>query len=190
MSRHHFCSAVPLLLVVVMMCCNTCGPAAAEDSNSGDVRLPQRVGVFLPQKTSVLPKEGAGPGDVRDAFVSPSIVSAGGVIVALAEGRKWHSAPQHPAAKTLAIDIVAGYLNATEPWSSMVAYITSSKWNAHTVFDRETPKDGLGMAILPTSLSKGNELFLLVGSSYFVFDPTTQHWIEGGGDIHLVKGEV
>ncbi|RNC55205.1 trans-sialidase, partial [Trypanosoma cruzi] len=75
MSRHLFCSAVPLLLVVMWMCCNTCGPAAAEDSNSGDVRLPQRVGLFLPQKTSVLPKEGAGPGDVRDAFVSPSIVS-------------------------------------------------------------------------------------------------------------------
>ncbi|PBJ77389.1 trans-sialidase [Trypanosoma cruzi cruzi] len=189
-SRHHFYSAVPLLLVVMMMCCANCGPAAAEDSNSGDVRLPQRVGVFLPQKTSVLPKEGAGPGDVRDAFASPSLVSAGGVIVALAEGRKWHGAPQHPAAKTLAIDIVAGYLNATEPWPSMVAYITSSKWNAHTVFDRETPKDGLGMAILPTSLSKGNELFLLVGSSYFVFDATTQHWVEGGEDIHLVKGEV
>ncbi|PWV16725.1 putative trans-sialidase, Group II [Trypanosoma cruzi] len=191
MSRHHFYSAVPLLLVVMMwMCCNTCVPAAAEDSNSGDVRLPQRVGLFLPQKTLVLPKEGAGPGELKDAFASPSIVVAGEVIVAIAEGEKKHNDPQHPAAKTPAVDIVAGYLNATEPWPSMVAYITSSKWHAQTVFARETPKDGLGMAILPTTLSKGRNLFLLVGSYYFARDSSTQQLTKVGWDIHLVKGEA
>ncbi|EKF31930.1 trans-sialidase, putative [Trypanosoma cruzi marinkellei] len=190
MSRRVFHSAVPLLLFVVWVCCSTCGPVAAEDSSSGDVHLPERVGLFLPQKTTVLPKEGAGPGEVKDAFASPSLVSAGGVMVAFAEGRKLYSDPQYPSAKTLAVDIVGGYLNATEPWSSMLAYITSSHWNAHTVFDRENPKGVLGVAQRPTSLSKGNKMFLLVGSHYLTFDSTKQRWVEGGWDIHLVDGEV
>ncbi|RNC49535.1 putative trans-sialidase [Trypanosoma cruzi] len=189
MSRRVFDSTV-LLLLVVMMCCGTGLAAPAEDSNSGDVRLPQRVGLFWPRKTSVLPKEGAGPGDVRDAFVSPSIVIAGGVMIAFAGGEKRHNDPAHPSERYGSVDIVAGYLNATEPWPSMVAYITSSKWHAQTVFAREAVKDRLSVAILPTSLSNGKNLFLLVGSYYFVFDSTAQHWVDVGWDIHLVKGEA
>ncbi|EKG06967.1 trans-sialidase, putative [Trypanosoma cruzi] len=189
MSRRVFASAV-LLLLVLMMCCGTGLAAPAEDSNSGDVRLPQRVGVLLPHKTSVLPKEGAGPGDVRDAFVSPSFVSAGEVIVALAGGQKWHNDPKHPSERYRSVDIVAGYINATEPWPSIVAYIASSKWHAETVFAREAVKDRLSVAILPTSLSNGKKLFLLVGSYYFARDSTTQQWTDVGWDIHLVEGEA
>ncbi|EKF31917.1 trans-sialidase, putative, partial [Trypanosoma cruzi marinkellei] len=190
MSRRVFYSAVLLFLFVVWVCCNNCGPVAADDSKSGDMQLPQWADVFVPGKTQVVAKEGAGPGEVKDAFASPSVVSAGGVMVALAEGRKLYSDPQHPSAKTLAVDIVGGYLNATEPWSSMFAYITSSNWNAHTVFDRENPKGVLGVAQRPTSLSKGNKMLLLVGSHYLTFDSTKQRWVEGGWDIHLVDGEV
>ncbi|KAF8290141.1 trans-sialidase, putative, partial [Trypanosoma cruzi] len=85
MSRHLFTSAV-LLLLFVMMCCGTCGAAAAVESKSGVVQLPKWVDIFLPNKTQVVAKNGSAAGTPRDSFVSPSLVSAGGVIAAFAEG--------------------------------------------------------------------------------------------------------
>ncbi|EKF39487.1 trans-sialidase, putative [Trypanosoma cruzi marinkellei] len=190
MSRRLFYSAVLPLVVVMWMCCNNCGAAPAEDSNSRDVQLPERVGVFLPQRTPVLPKEGAGPGEVKDSFNSPSVVSAGGVMVAIAEAWKEFPDPWSPTNVVEDADIVAGYINATEPWSSIAAEITSNKWNAHTVFAREAIKDGLRTAIRPTSLSKGNKLFFIVGSYLSTFDSTKQDWVNHDFDISVVTGEA
>ncbi|RNC39722.1 trans-sialidase, partial [Trypanosoma cruzi] len=83
MSRRVFASAV-LLLLVVLICCGTCGAAATEKPNSGkndliNIQNLQRVDLFVPQTTLVLPKMGTDSGR-RDSFVSPSLVSAGGVI--------------------------------------------------------------------------------------------------------------
>ncbi|EAN81292.1 trans-sialidase, putative, partial [Trypanosoma cruzi] len=101
MSRHVFISTVLLLLLV--LCCSGAttaqvekatdastpsgsaltGAIAGEGSTSGRVEGMQRVELFVPQTTQVLPKDGTSQGTKRDAFASPSLVSAGGLIAAL-----------------------------------------------------------------------------------------------------------
>ncbi|RNF02470.1 trans-sialidase [Trypanosoma cruzi] len=89
MSRRVFDSTI-LLLLVTTMCCDTCGATAAkENDGKSDLRSAEElqwVNLFVPQTTPVLPEGGGTPGTKRDAFVSPSLVSAGGVLAALAEG--------------------------------------------------------------------------------------------------------
>ncbi|RNE97934.1 trans-sialidase, partial [Trypanosoma cruzi] len=124
MSRHVFTSAV-LLLLSVMVCCGgtataqvennadastpsgsaLTGAIAAEGSASGGVEGLQRVDLFVPQTTQVLPKKGTTDSS-RDLFFSPSLVSAGGVIAAFAEG--------HINAKT-------PHTGSTKPSSDVVA---------------------------------------------------------------------
>ncbi|RNE95926.1 hypothetical protein TcG_13194, partial [Trypanosoma cruzi] len=59
-----------------------------DDAMSGliNVELLQEVDLFVPQTTLVQPKGGIVPVTTRDSFASPSLVSAGGVIGAFAEG--------------------------------------------------------------------------------------------------------
>ncbi|EKF98607.1 hypothetical protein TCSYLVIO_010493, partial [Trypanosoma cruzi] len=59
-----------------------------DDAMSGliNVELLQGVDLFVPQTTLVQPKGGIVPVTTRDLFASPSLVSAGGVIGAFAEG--------------------------------------------------------------------------------------------------------
>ncbi|RNE96487.1 trans-sialidase [Trypanosoma cruzi] len=104
MSRRVFASAVLLLFV---LCCDRgaataqvennavastlSGPAltgtiTGEGSASGGVEELQRVDLFVSQTTQVLPKTGTTDSSLRDSFVSPSLVSAGGVIAAFVEG--------------------------------------------------------------------------------------------------------
>ncbi|RNC57690.1 surface protein-2 [Trypanosoma cruzi] len=83
MSRRVFASAVMLLLVTTM-CCATCGAAHAVESRSGDLKLPQWVALLAPQQTQVVTKEESEIG-VKFAFLTPSLVSAGGVMVAFAK---------------------------------------------------------------------------------------------------------
>ncbi|EAN80837.1 trans-sialidase, putative, partial [Trypanosoma cruzi] len=90
MSRHVFTSAV--LLLVVMMCCGTCGAAAAGGNNGKsdliNIHKLQGVDLFVPQTMLVRPKGGTSPEMKLDSFVTPSLVSAGGVIAAFAEGHE------------------------------------------------------------------------------------------------------
>ncbi|EKF99786.1 trans-sialidase, putative, partial [Trypanosoma cruzi] len=188
MSRHLFTSAV-LLLFFVMMCCCTCGAADADGSSgSGEAQLPQEVDLFLPQKTQVVIKSG-GATEVKDSFGSPSFALAGEVMVAIAEGHKNYNDPQHTS-DPYTSEIVAGYINATEPWSSIVADISSDDWRAYTIFTRESSKDHFGVAIRPTAVSTGSDVFLLVGSHYLIRDATGKHWIDDSWDIHLVVGKA
>ncbi|EKF28666.1 trans-sialidase, putative, partial [Trypanosoma cruzi marinkellei] len=188
MSRHLFYSAV-LLLVVAMMCCGTCGGAPADGSSgAGNVQLPQEVGVFLPQKTPVVTKSGAAT-ELKDSFGAPSLALAGEVMVAFAEGYKEYNGPQHTSVP-YTVEIVAGYINATEPWSSIFADISSDSWRAYTVFARETSKERFGVALLPTTIARGNDLFLIVGSHNLIRDPTAERWVDDGWDIHLVVGKA
>ncbi|RNC37783.1 trans-sialidase, partial [Trypanosoma cruzi] len=136
MSRHVFTSTV-LLLLVVLMCfsgaataevgsnadASTSGLAltgaiTAEGSASGGVEGLQRVDLFVPQTTQVLPKTGTGSSR-RDLFVSPSLVSAGGVIAAFAEGhidaKKPHTESTNPSS-----DVVAEYIDSAWEWPTLV----------------------------------------------------------------------
>ncbi|PWV16414.1 putative trans-sialidase, Group II [Trypanosoma cruzi] len=175
MSRHLFASAA--LLLVVMMCCGTCGAAAAGGNNGkSDLRnflKLQRVDLFVPNKTQVLPKGGGTPGTKRDSFVSPSLVSAGGVIAAFAEGHtnaKVRTNAQKDGAKLITpsySDVVAGYIDSAWNWTTLVGKVNQSSWRAHTV---PTGADGqklLGGVHHPTTTTKGNKVFLLGGVEFF-----------------------
>ncbi|RNC56598.1 trans-sialidase [Trypanosoma cruzi] len=126
MSRHVFTSAV-LLLVIVTMCCGTCGAAAAAESKSGVLQLAQEIDVFVPKNTPVVSGDGTGLFEVKKAFVSPSLVRAGGVMVAFAEGLSEYNAHEHNLFGVRSPDIVAGYIKAAETWPSIVAEITKKE---------------------------------------------------------------
>ncbi|RNF22387.1 trans-sialidase [Trypanosoma cruzi] len=113
MSRHVFASAV-LLLLFVMMCCSG-GTSNAVKSNSGNAQLPHAVDLFLPNQTLVVPKGGTSQETTREAFTSPSLVSAGGVIAAFAEGLMYveYVVGGGTSIETNSSDVVAEYIDAT-----------------------------------------------------------------------------
>ncbi|KAF5216385.1 hypothetical protein ECC02_010861 [Trypanosoma cruzi] len=165
MSRHVFTSAV-LLLLVVMMCCSG-GASNAVKSNSGNVQLPHTVDLFLPNQTLVLPKGGTSQKTKRDLFVSPSLVSAGGVIAAFAEGRVYaeYVVDRNKIIEPISSYVVAEYIDSSWDWSTLVGKVSESTWKAHTVLG---PTDGTDKRVEvfyhPTATTKGNKVFLLAGS--------------------------
>ncbi|KAF8296764.1 putative trans-sialidase, Group II [Trypanosoma cruzi] len=204
MSRRLFDSTV-LLLFVVLMCCggaataqvekatdaSTSGSAltgaiAAEGSASGGVERPQRVDLFVPQTTQVLPKKGTESGR-RDSFVSPSLVSAGGLIAAFAEGhinaKKPHTESNKPSS-----DVVAGYIDATWEWPTLVEKVGKGEWRAHTVPGKAEGEESLDFVHHPTTTMKDNKVFLLVGST--ALSVVDEGWREGSLELKLVVGEV
>ncbi|RNE97083.1 trans-sialidase-like protein [Trypanosoma cruzi] len=205
MSRRVFTSAV--LLLLVMMCCNTVQPAvvesnadasnsgsavtgaiAGEGSASGGVERPQRVDLFVPRTTQVLPNEGTESGR-RDSFVSPSLVSAGGVIVAFAEGHMNAEQKDGKLIKPLSSDVVAEYIDSLWDWFILVEKVKEEEtWRAHTVLGKAEGKESLDVVLRPTTTMKGNKVFLLVGS-------TDVSYVDGNGkegslELKLVVGTV
>ncbi|RNC41692.1 trans-sialidase-like protein [Trypanosoma cruzi] len=169
MSRRVFTSAV-LLLLVVMMCCGTYGAVAAGGNNGKsdlrNIHKLQGVDLFVPQMTLVLPKDGTVPVTTRDSFATPSLVSAGGVIAAFAEG---HVKAQNTADAQLdgsSPDVVAGYIDSAWGWSTLVGKVNQSTWRAHTVLGTTDGADNrVEFFYSPTTTTKGNKVFLLTGSS-------------------------
>ncbi|ESS62289.1 stage-specific surface protein GP82 [Trypanosoma cruzi Dm28c] len=192
MSRRVFDSTI-LLLLVTTMCCDTCGATAAkENDGKSDLRSAEElqwVDLFVPQTTPVLPEGGGTPGTKRDAFVSPSLVSVGGVIAALAEG---HMNAQYTAdgklIKPLSSDIVAGYIDSSWDWSTLVGKVSESTWQAHTVLGKADGTNRVGDVFNPTTTTKGNKVFLLAGS-YDMLNESGK-WERGSPDLKLVVGEV
>ncbi|KAF5217177.1 hypothetical protein ECC02_009984 [Trypanosoma cruzi] len=164
MSRHVFTSAV-LLLVVVTMCCGTCGAAAAGGNNgkSGLMNFQKLQGVdlFVPQTTLVLPKEGTSPETNRFSFVTPSLISAGGVIAAFAEGRVYAEYKGAQLIKSFHSDVVARYIDSAWNWTTLVGTVNQSTWRAHTVLTAADGQKRFGGTLNPTTTAKGNKVFLL-----------------------------
>ncbi|RNC40921.1 trans-sialidase, partial [Trypanosoma cruzi] len=158
MSRRVFTSAVLLLLVVMM--CSSGGASNAATSNSGNVQLPHTVDLFLPNQTLVVSKDGRSQGTKRDAFVSPSLVSAGGVIAAFAEGRMETEYQGGPSIKPSS-DVVAEYIDAAWNWSTLVEKVNKGTWKAHTVVCAAEEEESLGVVLRPTTITKGNKVFIL-----------------------------
>ncbi|RNC38765.1 trans-sialidase [Trypanosoma cruzi] len=75
-SRHVFSFAV-LLLLFVLVCCGS-GAAAAVESKAGEVQLAQKIDIFVPKRTPMVSRDGTGLFEVKEAFVSPFLVRAGG----------------------------------------------------------------------------------------------------------------
>ncbi|KAF8285035.1 putative trans-sialidase, Group II, partial [Trypanosoma cruzi] len=188
MSRRVFTSAV-LLLLVVTMCCS--GEASnAVTSNSGNVQLPHTVDLFVAHTTQVLPKK-KNDSVWRDSFISPSLVSAGGVIAAFAEGQVYTVNAGRQREKTSS-DVVAEYIDATWDWSTLVGKVSESTWKANTVLGPTDETDKRAdFFYYPTTTTKGNKVFLLVGSLY-KYQRTDGNWTYSGFKrrLELVVGDV
>ncbi|PWV04342.1 putative trans-sialidase, Group II [Trypanosoma cruzi] len=193
MSRRVSTSAV-LLLLVVMMFCSTCGAIAArENDGNSDLRSVQElqwVDLFVPQTTPVLPEGGGTPGTKRDAFVSPSLVSAGGVIAAFARGKiNAQYAADGKVIKPLSSDVFAEYIDSAWDWSTLVEKVSESTWKAHTVLDTTDGTNRVGVVLNPTTTTKGNKVFLLA-ASYDRLNQSDGIWNWDSLDLKLVVGEV
>ncbi|KAF8280596.1 putative trans-sialidase, Group II [Trypanosoma cruzi] len=192
MSRRVFASAVPLLLLVVWMCCATCGATSAneEDGKNDLINIQnlQRVDLFVPQKTLVQPKDGIVPGTPRDLFVSPSLASAGGVIAAFAEGHINAEYQDGQRIKLFSSDVVAEYIDSVWDWPTLVEKVNEGTWRAHTVLDKVEGKDRVGVLFHPTTITKGNKVFLLVGSSDVLYE--NEEWGRVDLELTLVVGDV
>ncbi|PBJ77818.1 trans-sialidase [Trypanosoma cruzi cruzi] len=209
MSRRVFTSAVLLLLLVVMMCCGTGGAAqaaevgnnavastssgsalmgaiTAEGSASGGVEGPQRVDLFVPQTTQVLSKEGTDSGR-RDSFDSPSLISAGGVIAAFAEGHI-NAKNSHTGSTKLSSDVVAKYIDSAREWPTLVEKVKEEEWRAHTVLGKAEGKEGLDVVLRPTTTIKDNKVFLLAGGT--ALSDVNGSWKKVRFELKLVVGEV
>ncbi|EAN85322.1 putative trans-sialidase, Group II [Trypanosoma cruzi] len=185
MSWRVFTSAV-LLLLLVIICCGS-GAADAVEGKSGAVQLPKWVDIFVPEKTHVLPKEGSESG-VKKAFAAPSLVSAGGVMVAFAEGLFGHNVHGYDLFGIRPYEILAGYIKAAESWPSIVAEVNASTWRAHTVIGSRNGNDRLCFLYRPTAVARENKVFLLVGSDTVGYDSDDDMWVKDGWDIQLVEG--
>ncbi|RNC53508.1 trans-sialidase-like protein [Trypanosoma cruzi] len=206
MSRRVFDYTV-LLLFVVLVCCGGAataqvgnnavastpsgstltGAITAEGSASGGVERPQRVDLFVPQTTQVLPKTGTGSSR-RDSFVSPSLVRAGGVIAAFAEGRINAKYAADGKSTKPSSDVVAGYIDSAWEWPTLVEKVKKEEWSAHTVLGKAEGKDRLDVVHHPTTTMKDNKVFLLVGSTDL--SDVNGDWKEGSLELKLVVGEV
>ncbi|PWU85119.1 putative trans-sialidase, Group II [Trypanosoma cruzi] len=192
MSRRVFTSAV-LLLLVVLMCCATCGATAAtENDGNSDLRSVEElqwVDLFVPQTTQVLPEGGGTPGTKRNAFVSPSLVSAGGVIAAFARGIINPQYDSDVLIKPLSSDVVAEYIDSSWDWSTLVEKVSEITWRAHTVLDTTDGTNRVGDVINPTTTTKGNKVFLLA-ASYDRLNQSDGIWKWDSLDLKLVVGDV
>ncbi|EAN82966.1 trans-sialidase, putative [Trypanosoma cruzi] len=207
MSRHVFSFAVLHLFVVLVMCCR--GAASSEmetavveptspmpspkvlidagGSVSEREQPLQRVDLFVPNQTLVLPKGGTSPETTRDSFVSPSLVSAGGVIAAFAAGHMDFKRPTDASIKP-SFGVVAGYMNSAWNWSALVAEVNNSTWKAHTVLGTADTEVRVGGLFNPTTTTKGNKFFLLAGSSDAQKEGLEWKW--DSLELKLVVGDV
>ncbi|EAN82044.1 putative trans-sialidase, Group II [Trypanosoma cruzi] len=186
MSRRVFASAV-LLLLVVIMCCNTGGAAAVVEGNSGDTQLPQWVDIFVSEKTQVVPKNGS-ESELKKAFGAPSLVNAGGVMVAIAEGLFVYNVHGHGLVGIRPYEIVAGYITAADSWPSIVAEVSAGTWRAHTVFGSRNGNDRLCFLYGTTAVARDNKVFLLVGSDTTRYESVDEMLVKDVWDIQLVEG--
>ncbi|KAF5214858.1 hypothetical protein ECC02_012505, partial [Trypanosoma cruzi] len=191
MSRHLFNSAM-LLLLVVMMCCGSGGASNAVESKSGDGQKLQWVDLFFPNQTLVVAKGGTSQERKRDAFASPSLVSAGGVIAAFAEGLMYaeYVVDGGKIIEPISSDIVAEYIDSSWDRSTLVGKVKEDTWKAHTVLGTTDGTDNrVDVFYRPTTTTKGNKVFLLAGSlSGLKESNRSRKWDNLG--LKLVVGDV
>ncbi|KAF8304507.1 putative trans-sialidase, Group II [Trypanosoma cruzi] len=206
MSRRVFASAV--LLLVMMMCCGSgaataevksnadasnsgsalTGAIAGEGSASGGVERLQGVDLFVPQTTQVLPKDGSVPVTARDSFALPSLVSVGGVIAAFAEGHMDAEYQDGQLSRPFSSDVVAEYIDSAWEWSTLVGEVKKEEWRARTVLGKAEGEGSLDVVRHPTTITKDNKVFLLVGSTDF--SSVNRDRRKTRLELKLVVGEV
>ncbi|RNC54316.1 putative trans-sialidase [Trypanosoma cruzi] len=83
--------------------------------------------------TLVQPKDGTVPVTTRDSFASPSLVSAGGVIAAFAEGHMDAEYQGGQLSKPFSFDVVAGYFDSAWDWFTVVGEVNKRMHGGHTL---------------------------------------------------------
>ncbi|EKG01002.1 hypothetical protein TCSYLVIO_008025 [Trypanosoma cruzi] len=106
-----------------------------DDAMSGliNVELLQGVDLFVPQTTLLQPKDGIVPVTTRDSFASPSLVSAGGVIAAFAEGHMNAKYQGGQLSKSFSSAFVAGCIDSVWNWSTVVGEVNKRMHGGHTL---------------------------------------------------------
>ncbi|RNE97419.1 group II trans-sialidase superfamily, partial [Trypanosoma rangeli] len=189
MSRH-LSSYWVLLLCVLLICFGSTAVDAKERSTPKKVQIQKAINLFVPHRTIV---EAQGESHTMNYFVSPSLASAGGVLAAFAEG---HTDSQHAHQKEtwpIYVDVVAGYIDSAESWSSFVDEVRANRWKTYNIFHTTTQEehnDYLRYAYRPTTIAKDNKIFLLVGNSYQKYDPSSRNRIEVSQGLDLFVGEA
>ncbi|RNC34923.1 putative trans-sialidase [Trypanosoma cruzi] len=89
--------------------------------------------MFVPQTTLLLPKGGIFLVTARDSFVSPSLVSAGGVIAAFFEGRMDAEYQGGQLIISFSSDVVAGCIDSAWNWSTVVGEVNERMHGGHTL---------------------------------------------------------
>ncbi|RNF09295.1 group II trans-sialidase superfamily, partial [Trypanosoma rangeli] len=190
MSRHMFLYSVLLLLCALLVCCGGTAVHAEKRSTPKETQTPEAVDFFVPYRTIVETSAGSG---TRVFFVSPSLVSAGGVLVALAKTQARALSSDKYRTSIVYADVVAGYIDPAENWSSFVAEVSANEWRAYSIFNttmREEYMSYVIYAVRPTTTAKGNKVFLLVGDSYEKYDPSLKKWIKVSQGLDLLVGEA
>ncbi|ESS61314.1 putative trans-sialidase [Trypanosoma cruzi Dm28c] len=98
-----------------------------------NVELLQGVDLFVPQTTLVQLKGGIVPVTTRDSFASPSLVSAGGVIGAFAEGHMDAEYQGGQLGKPFSSAFVAGCIDSVWNWSTVVGEVNERMHGGHTL---------------------------------------------------------
>ncbi|ESS54919.1 trans-sialidase [Trypanosoma cruzi Dm28c] len=88
-----------------------------------NVELLQEVDLFVPRTTLLQLKGGIVPITTRDSFASPSLVSAGGVIAAFAEGHMDVEYQGGQLSKPFSSGVVAGCIDSAWNWSTVVGEV-------------------------------------------------------------------
>ncbi|ESL05255.1 trans-sialidase, partial [Trypanosoma rangeli SC58] len=187
--RHMLFFPVPLLCLL-LICVGGTAVHAEEGNKRKQAPMPEAVDLFVPSRTIV---EAQGQNQTRDSFAFPSLATAGGVLVAVGEGRTDYTSPHHEDVSAYYNDIVAGYIDPAESWSSFVAKVRANEWRAHSIFNMTTQEEhevSVRYAPRPTAIAKGDKVFLLVGGYYQKYDPSSKRWVKSSQGFDLLVGEA
>ncbi|RNE96641.1 group II trans-sialidase superfamily, partial [Trypanosoma rangeli] len=192
MSWHMFLYSVLLLFCVLLVCCGGTAVHAEEGNTPKEAQTPEAVDLFVPSQTIVGTRAGSG---TRVFFVSPSLVSAGGVLVALAKSQARPVSSDTGETAIVYADVVAGYIDPAESWSSFVANVNANEWRAYSIFNTTMRQEYMSMsrvtyAVRPTTIAKGNKVFLLAGDSYQKYDPSSKKQTAPSQGFDLLVGEA
>ncbi|RNE98536.1 group II trans-sialidase superfamily [Trypanosoma rangeli] len=178
-----------VLLLCVLLICFGSTAVYAERNKPKEVQIPDPVDLLVPSRTIV---ETQGQSQTRESFAYPSLASAGGVLVALAEGNIFFQYSRDIQTSVTYADVVAGYVDSAESWSSFVAKVRANKSKAYNIFNTTTQEehnDRVRYAPRPTTITKGNKVFLLVGGYHQKYDPSSKKWIVSSQGLDLLVGE-
>ncbi|RNE95677.1 group II trans-sialidase superfamily [Trypanosoma rangeli] len=186
----HMFSYSALLLFLLLICFASTAVHAEEKSTPKDVQPAKDANLFVPRRSIV---ETQGQTRAWKYLVSPSLASAGGVLVAFAKSYTMLAYPTYGPNWPMSYDVVAGYIDPAENWSSFVDEVRLNTWKTYSIFRTallEEHNNGVRYAYAPTTIAKGNRIFILVGGYNQKYDASSKRWIAPSRGFDFFVGEV